>query len=299
LTTWFYFCNIPSVGPTPKSLVLDLLSTLAGRAAPVGALVTAASLFDIAENSLRVALTRLCAEGRVERDARGRYRLGREAAALNEEIRSWRRAEERLVPWSGGWVGVHTAGVGRTSARRRAAHDRALRFGGLRGLAPGLFVRPDNLAGGVAGVRTRLAALGLEAPALVFSLAALDAEAERRARSLWDGAALVRAYRATIQALERSGRRLPRLPRGQAMAESFRLGGAAIRQVVLDPLLPEPIVAVRERHALVEAIRRYDRLGRRVWAGWLGADEPEPGQLPTDGRGTGETAALLRAATGG
>lgn len=288
-----------AVGPTPKSLVLDLLSTLAGRAAPVGALVSAAALFGIAENSLRVALTRLCAEGRIERDARGRYRLGREAAAVNEEIRSWRRVEERVVAWSGGWVGVHAAGLPRASARGRAVRERALRFVGLRRLGPDLFVRPDNLAGGVAAVRARLAALGLESPALVFALAQLDAEAERRARSLWDGAALVHAYRASVLALARSGERLPRLPRGKAMVESFRLGGAAIRQVVLDPLLPEPIVSAAERHALVEAIRRYDRLGRRVWAGWLGGGEPEPRQLPADVRASEAEAGLLRTATGG
>ena len=56
------------------------------------------------------------------------------------------------------------------------------------------------------------------------------------------------------------------------MSESFRLGGEAIRLLVYDPLLPEPIVAPGERRALVEAMRRYDRLGRQAWAGWLGDD---------------------------
>jgi phenylacetic acid degradation operon negative regulatory protein len=69
------------------------------------------------------------------------------------------------------------------------------------------------------------------------------------------------------------------------MAESFRLGGAAIRQIVLDPLLPEPIVPAAERRALVEAVRRYDRIGRRVWAGWLGADLPDSILAPAGVRG--------------
>jgi hypothetical protein len=49
------------------------------------------------------------------------------------------------------------------------------------------------------------------------------------------------------------------------MVESFLLGGQAIRQLALDPLLPEPIVAAADRAALVETMRTYDRLGRACW----------------------------------
>ena len=55
------------------------------------------------------------------------------------------------------------------------------------------------------------------------------------------------------------------------MTESFRLGGQAIRQIVLDPLLPEPIVPAAERAALVAALRRYDRMGRSCWAEFMRA----------------------------
>ena len=48
---------------------------------PVRALVAAGRSFGIAENSIRVALTRLHAAGTVERDERGRYRLGARAEA--------------------------------------------------------------------------------------------------------------------------------------------------------------------------------------------------------------------------
>ena len=42
---------------------------------PVRALVEAGRCFGIGDNSLRVALARLLARGRVERNMRGRYRL--------------------------------------------------------------------------------------------------------------------------------------------------------------------------------------------------------------------------------
>src|SRR5262249_20980091 len=77
--------------PTAKSVILDLLSTIGERSMPVRALVAAADFFGIEENSLRVALARLLAADTVERDERGAYRLGRRAAAVQRQVRSWRR----------------------------------------------------------------------------------------------------------------------------------------------------------------------------------------------------------------
>jgi phenylacetic acid degradation operon negative regulatory protein len=280
------------MSPSPRSLILDLLSTLGRGAAPVRALVVAGRLFGIAENAMRVALTRLLADELVERDARGRYRLGPAAAAVSQETRGWRHIEEQRVLWDGGWVGVSTTGLPRGRAAQQRRRARALRLLGFRGLVPSLEIRPDNLAGGVAGVREHLAALGLEPPALVFRIDALDDESAARARGLWDGAALVASYREARAEIEASEARLPGLAPADAMTESFLLGGAAIRKLVLDPLLPEPIVPARERRALVAAMRRYDRLGRRAWAGWLGGDEPEPQQWPAAVRASGTDAEL-------
>jgi phenylacetic acid degradation operon negative regulatory protein len=53
------------------------------------------------------------------------------------------------------------------------------------------------------------------------------------------------------------------------MVESFLLGGRVIRELVLDPLLPEPLAPEAERRALVAAMRRYDRAGRRAWASFM------------------------------
>src|SRR3990172_10296135 len=68
--------NILCVRPTARSFVLDLLSTLKRGAMPVRAVVAAAEGFGIAGNSIRVALARLLAAGRIERDERRCYRLG-------------------------------------------------------------------------------------------------------------------------------------------------------------------------------------------------------------------------------
>jgi phenylacetic acid degradation operon negative regulatory protein len=284
------------VDPTPRSLILDLLSTLRGRSAPVRALVRSARLFGIGENRLRVALARLLAEGRLERDERGRYRLGPAIAAVSERIHAWRTAEQSLRPWSGDWVAVHTADLEKGPAARRRA--RAFRLLGLRPLGSALQMRPDNLAGGVASLRERLRALGLEDSAPVGRLGQLDAASQDRACALWDGPALVRAYRKSLGLLEASAARLPQLSRDAARVESFRIGGSVLRQLALDPMLPEPLVPAGERGALVAAMRSYDRLGRRAWAGWLGEDGDTPARAPAGVRGTGPEADLLRAAEG-
>mgnify|MGYP002138250712 CR=1 FL=1 len=72
------------------------------------------------------------------------------------------------------------------------ARGRALGLLGLAEFERGLFLRPDNLAGGVDVARERLGRLGLGAGATVFIARGLEPSRERQARALWDGAALTR-----------------------------------------------------------------------------------------------------------
>jgi len=278
--------------PTAKSLVVDLLSTLTSSRGPAGslpvrALVAAADLFGIAENNLRVTLARLCAAGVVEHDERGRYRLGAAGARVNGIVRAWRGMEQRVRPWDGAWVGV-LASTGeavtpraRPSSKAARLEVRSLGLLGFRCLRPGLWLRPDNLAVGVAGLGEQLrelAPVADEAGAgrIVCRLDAFDSAHQRAARALWDVAGLQRGYTRARRALAASERRLARMSNEKAMVESFLVGGQVLRQLVLDPLLPEPICAAAPRRALVEAMLRYDRLGRDHWRDFLDAhDLPE------------------------
>jgi hypothetical protein len=72
------------------------------------------------------------------------------------------------------------------------------------------------------------------------------------------------------------------------MAESFVLGGRAIRQLVLDPRLPEPLVPASERRALLKTLLRYDRAGRGRWASFLREMGATPGETPAHVRFTGD-----------
>jgi phenylacetic acid degradation operon negative regulatory protein len=266
-------------GPNPRSLILDLLTTLRRGSMPVSALVEAGALFGLAGGTLRVALARLVAAGQVERDARGRYRMGERAAPIQRAIEGW-RSETRTHPWDGSWWAVQGSAAPARSERRR--HARALRLLGFRELVPGLQVRPANLAGGCQAARHQLTALGLARGSLVFAISDLDPATDAHARSLWDAAGLRAGYRRSLAELAASERRLDALPERDAMCESFLVGGRMIQQLVLDPLLPEEILDPSDRHALVEAMRRYDRRGRACWAGFLARFDVPHLRAPAD-----------------
>jgi phenylacetic acid degradation operon negative regulatory protein len=268
--------------PSPRSLALDLVCTLRGESMPASGLVAAGRLFGLPENAMRVALTRLVAAGALARDERGRYRLGAASAALGERVGSWRSLEERVGRWSGGWVAVHGAELPR--GRAGAPAQRALRLLGFAPFAKGLALRPDNLRGGVAALREELRALGLPPATPVFAASELDPGAEARARRLWNTEALLAGYERSRRRLAASEARLARRSEAAAMVESFRLGGLVIRQLVADPLLPEPLVPAAARRALVAALARYDRAGRRAWATFMARHGAPHASLPADGQ---------------
>jgi phenylacetic acid degradation operon negative regulatory protein len=268
--------------PSARSFVLDLLSTLRRGAMPVRALVEAGELFGIAAGSVRVALCRCLAEGLVERDERGAYRLGGRAEPVRRRVAAWRELRSLLRPWSGAWIAVFEAGAPTRAGQRRSA--RALELLGFRELRRGLALRPDNLAGGLERTRAQLAELGLAPGAVVCELRGLDRLSEARARGLWDVDALVAGYRRHTREIEASARRLRSRSAEEAMVESFRVGGAALRALAKDPLLPEPILPARERDALVAAMREYDALGRASWSAFLARHGVAHRAAPVDSR---------------
>ncbi len=244
---------------------MKLVLVADGRPTSARDVIASCALFGIRENSARVALVRLSAAGMIEAEGRGTYRIGPGAAGLAEDIRTWRKVESRVRSWSGAWVAVHCGGLGRSDRAALRQRDRALQLLGLRELDRGLFVRPDNLVGGVEGVRGRLYKLGLDGEAPVFVVPSFDSERDDRARGLWNGTVLTKTYVRTRQRLEKWLEHAKALDLEVAARESFLLGNDAIRQLVFDPLLPDPLVDVNERRAFVDAVLAFDRAGHAIW----------------------------------
>jgi phenylacetic acid degradation operon negative regulatory protein len=249
----------------PRRLILSLLLAAQGEPLSAREAVVACDLFGIRENAARVTLARLSTAGLVENAERGSYRLTASASGFATEIGSWRDAEKRLRKWTGQYVAVHCGALARADRSALRRRDRALRLVGLRELEPGLALRPDNLEGGVDGARRRLRSLGLDEEATVFVAGGFDAEREASVRALWDGRALSTGYSRTRAELERWLAQAGKLSPDVAARESFLVGDRAIRQLVFDPLLPEPLVDGEARRAFVDTLRRFDSAGQSIW----------------------------------
>lgn len=247
-------------------LVLDLLSAHDRHQLSVAALCYAGELCGLRAQNVRVALNRLQRKRWVNSPERGVYRLDTGTSGLFAEVESWLCREQRVRSWGGGWVAVLDGAVSRADKTAWRRHERALALRGFRLLGDtGLWLRPDNLSGGVVGLRNDLARLGLAAEARVFAATELAGADEKQARRLWDCPALKKQYRAMARELAASHKRLGRCPEPDAAAESLLLGRAAIRLILLDPLLPDSLIDNRPRHRLIERMGAYERDAKAIW----------------------------------
>lgn len=260
--------------PNARRVILNLLRVAEGGMLSAAEAIAAGALFGISDNSIRVTLARLSRARLVETAERGLYRLGPAGRAIAADVAGWRGVEGRQVPWDGRWVAAATGGLARSDRKVLRVRDRALSMLGMRELESGLFIRPDNVGGGVDAVRQRLAGLGLEPEAVVFRADGFDPGRQARAMRLWETEALDDAYRREAARLAAWLETADALPLDAAARESFILGDAGIRRIVFDPMLPRPLVAEAERRRFIDTVIRFDEAGQRIWARFLGKDRP-------------------------
>ena len=257
--------HAPNAKVQPKHLLLELLLASGDDALPVSHAVAAGAVFGISENHVRVTLARLAAQGMAQATERGAWRLGPAAHRLAQDVANWRRAGARLRPWNGQYVGVYCGVLPRSERAANRQRERALHLLGFAELQRDFYLRPDNIEPDIAAIRLRLHALGLEERALVCACSGFDGATEAAIDALWNGVALNQGYRATQERLQRWLDGAARLPIDQAARESFFLGGAAIRQLVYDPLLPEPMVDGALRATFIDSVHAFDAAGRVIW----------------------------------
>ena len=257
-----------------RSLVLSLILGAEARgdaALGVRELISACALFELPENNVRVALARAVAAGQLATPRRGAYALSAQSRPLADEVGRWRSLEDQIVEWRGDWLAVHVGATGRSDRPALRARERAFGILGLAEFERGLHLRPDNLAGGVASLRERLAHLVPQGTELgtVFVLGGLAAADAQRAAALWDAAALNAHYRDGTARLSAWLEGARALPLERAARESFELGHAAIRSLVFDPLLPAPLVDAAARSRFIKTVARFDDAGKAVWQRFL------------------------------
>lgn len=255
-----------------RSVVTELLSVAwsTHQPVPVRLIIDACAIFDFSENSVRVSLVKMRADGLVETPERGLYQLGPAARPVTERVLSWRSVGDRTVDWDGSWVSAFTAHLTRTDRPALGRRTRALRLLGFGEIESGLFVRPNNLVGGVGALRDQLVVLGMEQEAIVGKLDDLNARDYARALELWDGAALVGQYEDLTTELRRSTDHRHELSLRDALREAYLLGREVLWTIALDPLLPEELVPTASRRELIETMTEYNETGTELWRRYLG-----------------------------
>lgn len=252
---------------TPRSVALNVVRTISAQSVSIGRLIEIGGLFGLTANALRVAVARLVADGLLESDERGFYRLGAKAGPVQAHVEDWRRGDSRMRPWSckrgGEWLAVSLGAKGERTLRRSSL--RALGRLGLREGLPGMWMRPDNLAQSFEQTLERLRALGLEDGAEPLRTHDISPRLQQRLHALWPTRALQHGYERALRDLQRSEKRLGAMPHEAALVESFLLGGEAIRVLATDPLLPEAIMKGDTRRELSDLMLRYEQFGRDIW----------------------------------
>lgn len=262
----------------PKSLILDLLSASDPIPLPAASFLEAARVFKLKENTLRVTLGRLVAGGTLDASGAGterRYTLSSRSQILNRHILAAQSLHAK--PWRGEWISI----IAWAPGAGRAVRDRlrvVLRVLKLANLQPGVWIRPDNLDLSFEDV---IEEFGFKKDVVWMRGALRHGEEESvLAGGLFNVARHAKAIERACRDLGASMARLDRLSPGRALAETFAVGGRAIKVMFEDPLLPDALLPRGWRgDALRKLFAEYDRMGRLHWQRALGVplgDRPAP-----------------------
>ena len=208
---------------TARSVLLSALLGTHPPRLPVRMLVKVGELFEIPEGTVRVALSRMVADGDVVQDD-GAYRLTGRLLERHERQDDSRAPHTRR--WQGTWEMAVVTASGRPAAER-AALRRGLGELHLAELREGVWVRPDNLERGWSPL---VADRCLQMVGRFDDVAGTDLVG-----SLWDVPAWAERARLLEAALDQAAA-------GDRLAEGFMVSAAALRHLLADPLLPAELL---------------------------------------------------------
>ena len=244
--------------------VLSLLSASRGQALSANALVRAGEVLGVSGNAMRVALSRLSANGDVVVQGRGQYVLPERRKHAVAHVRRYRQGFLPRVKWKGVFVGVLTAELSRRNATLVSRRERALQLAGFRHFSHGLWLRPGNLEGGKHALASLIVELGFDEKADVIEVTLDDAQRRHFARG-YDIAGDQKRCRALLTRVKHFLREFSKLPPREVARESFFLGDEVLRFLARDPLLPEQLSDPRPREALAAAMEALDERAFAVW----------------------------------
>ncbi|MFD6157963.1 PaaX family transcriptional regulator C-terminal domain-containing protein [Nocardia sp. NPDC060256] len=204
---------------TARSAILSALLGAHPAEAPVSWIVSVAEELGLQQSAVRVALTRMVAMGDLER-ANGVYRLS------DRLIERQRRQDAAVRPvvktWDGAWFLAVVTTVGDDAPARTAFRDtmRARKLGELR---EGVWTRPANIE----------IVLGPEAGRRVSVFTAVPQDAP---------VAMAETLFAPQLWARDAQRLLHEFASSSSLRARFEVAAAAVRHILDDPLLPDPLL---------------------------------------------------------
>lgn len=226
---------------SPRSIVLSVLLGSHPPRMPVGRILEFTSLFDLADGTVRTALSRMVAAGDLVNDD-GTYRL----VGRLVERQAQQDAGRHHPPsdWDHTWWMVAVLADRRTMAERRAFRAWAIgaRLGELR---PDLWLRPANLD------------IPTDLPDVLITRGSVISGAEQQlVAQLWDLDALRARSNVNRRALDAAAARLGD-PEDRSLADAFTALAGAQQFLRVEPQLPEEFTP----HATADQVRvLYDEV---------------------------------------
>lgn len=197
--------HLPAIKPlTARSVALSTLLGYHPPALPVKTLVRVGALFGIAEQTTRVALTRMVRDGDVVAD-NGVYRLTERL--VERQAQQDAAGSPQYRDWSGSWEMAIVTAPARALAERVALRKSMVRYR-LAELREGVWTRPDNLLRELGGTVAEQCTFfvcqykdSAELVAQLWDLPEWAAEARRLCTVLDNADTLVAGFMATAEIL--------------------------------------------------------------------------------------------------
>ena len=114
-----------------RDLIIDLLLGLQGREISIKQIIIAGKLFEISENSIRVAVTRLSGDGVIEAIERGVYQFTLQSHEWADVMLNRKNGIKQTKKWNQQYLAVFTGELGRVDRTALNRRERALKHFGL------------------------------------------------------------------------------------------------------------------------------------------------------------------------
>ncbi|MFW1762476.1 PaaX family transcriptional regulator C-terminal domain-containing protein [Acinetobacter calcoaceticus] len=248
-----------------RHLIIDLFLSSAYPQLTIKQILIAGKLFNMSDNGIRVATTRLLNEGMIESVERGIYQLSPSTKEWAKIILNRKNGIKQTKEWQQHYLAVFTGTLGRIDRTALKKRERALRQFGFKELETGIYIRPDNLAYSFEKTCEELVLAGLEIEAKICVIQQFDSKSLQLIASLWDTQQLELNYKNYSQDIQKWLLKYEKLPLNDAAAQALLLGRETITLLMNDPLLPSPFVNEHARNQFAQNVQQLDSIGQKLW----------------------------------